>query len=83
MVPGNLGGMTWSGYAFDPQRSLLLTNTNNLVAWTKLVPRAEYDGPGAHHTEDVDLGDQIGAPYAVERRFVQSPSDLPCNGNTW
>jgi quinoprotein glucose dehydrogenase len=33
MVPGNFGGMTWSGYAFDPQRSLLLTNTNNLVAW--------------------------------------------------
>lgn len=31
-IPGNFGGMTWSGYAFDPQHGLLFVNTNNLVA---------------------------------------------------
>ena len=30
--PGNVGGMNWSGYAFDPQHSLLLVNTNNVAA---------------------------------------------------
>ncbi len=31
-VPGNVGGMNWSGYAYDAQRGLLLVNTNNLPA---------------------------------------------------
>lgn len=83
MVPGNVGGMTWSGYAFDPQKSLLVTNTNNLVAWAKLIPRVKYDQPGAHDNEDADHGDQIGAPYGMARRFLQSPSNLPCSLPPW
>lgn len=82
MVPGNLGGMTWSGYAFDPQHSLLVTNTNNLVAIARLIPRRKYDKRGSH-TEDGDYGDQIGAPYGLYRRFLQSPSDLPCSRPPW
>ena len=82
MVPGNLGGMTWSGYAFDPQHSLLVINTNNLVAVAKLIPRAKYDEPGSR-SADGDYGDQIGAPYALYRRFLQSPSDLPCSAPPW
>jgi quinoprotein glucose dehydrogenase len=83
MVPGNVGGMTWSGYAFDPRRSLLVTNTNNLVAWARLIPRAKYDQPRAHDSEDADHGDQIGAPYGMARRFLQSPSGLPCSAPPW
>jgi len=83
MVPGNIGGMTWSGYAFDPQYGLLVTNTNNLAAWARLIPRAKYDQPGAHDNEDADHGDQTGAPYGMARRFLQSPSDLPCSAPPW
>jgi quinoprotein glucose dehydrogenase len=83
MVPGNIGGMTWSGYAFDPARGLLVTNTNNLVAWARLVPRAKYDQPGAHDNEDADHGDQTGAPYGMARRFLQSASGLPCSAPPW
>lgn len=82
MVPGNIGGMTWSGYAFDPQHSLLVTNTNNLVAGVKLIPRAKYEQPGSHQ-EDGDYGDQTGSPYGLFRRFLQSPSDLPCSAPPW
>jgi quinoprotein glucose dehydrogenase len=82
MVPGNIGGMTWSGYAFDPQHSLLVTNTNNIVAVSRLIPRAKYDQRGSH-TEDGDYGDQTGAPYGLFRRFLQSPSDLPCSAPPW
>jgi len=83
MVPGNIGGLTWSGYAFDPQRGLLVTNTNNLVASARLIPRAKYDAPGAHANEDADHGDQTGTPYGMARRFLQSPSDLPCSAPPW
>src|ERR1700686_1001276 len=82
MVPGNIGGMTWSGYAFDEQHGLLFTNTNNVVAKAQLIPRAKYDQRGSH-TEDGGYGDQIGAPYGLYRRFLQSPSDLPCSAPPW
>jgi quinoprotein glucose dehydrogenase len=82
MVPGNVGGMTWSGYAFDSQRGLLVTNTNNLATGARLIPRARYDQRGSH-TEDGDYGDQVGAPFGLFRRFLQSPSDLPCSAPPW
>ncbi len=82
MVPGNLGGMTWSGYAFDAQQNLLVTNSNNLVAGARLIPRAKYNQRGSH-AEDGDYGDQTGAPYGLFRRFLQSPSKLPCSPPPW
>ena len=82
MVPGNIGGMTWSGYAFDPQRGLLVTNVNNLVAIARLIPREKYNDRGSH-AEDGDYGDQLGAGYGLYRRFIQSPSDLPCSPPPW
>jgi quinoprotein glucose dehydrogenase len=82
MVPGNIGGMTWSGYAFDPQHSLLVTNTNNIVAGARLIPRIKYDQHGSHD-EDGEYGDQTGVPYGLFRRFLQSPSDLPCSAPPW
>ena len=81
-VPGNLGGMTWSGYAFDPQRGLLLVNTNNLVAKVKLIPSADF-WRRENRTEDGDYAPQQGAPFGLFRRFLQSPSDMPCTKPPW
>jgi quinoprotein glucose dehydrogenase len=81
-VPGNLGGMTWSGYAFDPQHSLLVVNTNNLIAKIKLIPRSDFWRDDVR-TEDGDYAPQTGAPYGLFRRFLQSPSDLPCTAPPW
>jgi quinoprotein glucose dehydrogenase len=81
-VPGNLGGMTWSGYSFDPSRGLLIVNTNNLVAKVKLIPRDDFWN-AAVRTEDGDYAPQAGAPYGLFRRFLQSPSDMPCTAPPW
>ncbi|HEV2688543.1 MAG TPA: pyrroloquinoline quinone-dependent dehydrogenase, partial [Bryobacteraceae bacterium] len=81
-APGNLGGMTWSGYAVDPQHSLLVVNTNNLIAKAKLIPRADF-WRNELRTEDGDYAAQVGAPYGLFRRFLQSPSDLPCVAPPW
>jgi len=78
-VPGNLGGMTWSGYAFDPQQGLLIVNTNNLPSRVKLIPRAKVK----FNNDDGDYGPQTGSPYGMIRRFLQSPSDLPCIAPPW
>jgi quinoprotein glucose dehydrogenase len=78
-VPGNLGGITWSGYAFDPRQNLLFVNTNNLPARVRLIPRDKVDSDN----EDGSYGPQRGTPYAMLRRFLQSPSDLPCGSPPW
>jgi len=81
-VPGNIGGMTWSGYAFDPQHNLLVANTNNLVAKVKLIPRADF-WKDEVRAEEGDYAPQAGTPYGLFRRFLQSPSDLPCTAPPW
>ncbi|MFL6601291.1 MAG: pyrroloquinoline quinone-dependent dehydrogenase [Steroidobacteraceae bacterium] len=79
VVPGNLGGMNWSGYAFDPVRNLLIVNTNNLIARARLIPREKISSDN----EDGNYGPQRGTPYGMLRRFLQSPSDLPCGAPPW
>ncbi len=77
--PGNVGGMNWSGYSFDPQDNLLFVNTNNLPARVRLIPRDKINSD----TEDGNYGAQRGTPYGMLRRFIQSPSDLPCSPPPW
>jgi quinoprotein glucose dehydrogenase len=74
--------MTWSGYAFDPERNLLLVPTNNLPAEAKLIPRDQFED--ARRTgPDGDYARQQGAPYGMYRRFLQAPSHLPCVKPPW
>ena len=71
--------MNWSGYSFDPQDNLLFVNTNNLPARVRLIPRDKISSDN----EDGNYGAQRGTPYGMLRRFIQSPSDLPCSPPPW
>ena len=82
LYPGNSGGLTWSGYAFDPARSLLIANTNNLPTRMRLLRREEFDNP-QRRREDGEYGPQAGAPYGMFRQFVVSPSGFPCSPPPW
>jgi quinoprotein glucose dehydrogenase len=84
-IPGNVGGMNWSGYAFDPQHSLLVVNVNNLPANVRMIPaeKLESDADANTHTEHGEYGWQRGAPYGMFRQFIFSPSGLPCVPPPW
>jgi quinoprotein glucose dehydrogenase len=82
VVPGYMGGMTWSGYAFDPEHNLLLVRTNNIAAVAKLIPSEKLED-AARSGEDGDYEPQTGSPYGMYRRFLQSSSDLPCSPPPW
>jgi quinoprotein glucose dehydrogenase len=82
VVPGNVGGLNWSGYAFDPVRSLLIANVNNLPAKVRLIPRAEFRDSNQRR-ERGEYTEQSGAPYGLFRNFLQAPSDLPCGPPPW
>jgi quinoprotein glucose dehydrogenase len=82
VYPGNLGGINWSGYAYDPSHQLLIVNTNNLPAKVQLIPRDRLRD-SQRPREDGEYGLQAGSPYVMFRRFLQSPSHLPCTPPPW
>ena len=82
MVPCNVGGLNWSGYAFDPELGLLVANVNNLPAKVKLIPRSEFQSP-ARQAEKGEYTEQQGAPYGLFRNLLQAPSGFPCGPPPW
>jgi quinoprotein glucose dehydrogenase len=83
-VPGNVGGMNWSGYAYDPQHSLLVVNTNNLPARMGLIPRDKYWDTVEKDTQDADYTEQSGGPYGLFRTLLFAKAHhLPCAPPPW
>jgi quinoprotein glucose dehydrogenase len=82
VIPGNVGGLNWSGYAFDPSRNLLVANVNNLPAKVRLIPRAEFEDRKLR-VEKGEYTEQTGVPYGLFRNFIQAHSDLPCAPPPW
>jgi quinoprotein glucose dehydrogenase len=78
VVPGNVGGLHWGGVAFAAEFGLLIAPTNRLAAVVRLVPQAEVDAYRKDHPS-FETTRQLGAPYAMSRTFLLSPSGLPCN----
>jgi quinoprotein glucose dehydrogenase len=84
--PGNVGGVNWGGAAWDPARNLLLANTNRVAAVMQLIPREDLQAAFDHPNEMAwggEFGRQRGAPFALHRDWLVSPSRLPCNAPPW
>ena len=79
--------MNWGSGAFDPQCHLLFTDTNRLPTFVKLIPRDQFDSTRKSATSEDRLhgefGAQAGAPFAMFRTPLLSPSGLPCNAPPW
>ena len=82
--PGFIGGMEWGGVGYDPERSLLVTNTNRVAMVTTLIPRAETvrNAFSAEHGK-FSLAPQTGTPFAVKREALLSPLGIPCSRPPW
>ncbi|HXJ03787.1 MAG TPA: pyrroloquinoline quinone-dependent dehydrogenase [Candidatus Acidoferrum sp.] len=87
VFPSNVGGVNWGSGAYDPQRHLLFVDTNRLPVFVKLIPRTELDAARKNATDSDRLhgefARQTGAPYAMFRTPLLSPSGLPCNTPPW
>ncbi len=87
VFPGNVGGVNWGSGAYDPERHLLFVDTNRLPIFVKLIARDQFDAARKNAT-DVDrlhgeFAWQRGAPFAMFRTPLLSPSGLPCNAPPW
>jgi quinoprotein glucose dehydrogenase len=87
VFPSNVGGVNWGSAAYDPQRHVLVTDTNRLPIFVKLIPRDDFESSRQSATSEDRLhgefGRQSGAPYAVFRTPLLAPSGLPCNAPPW
>ena len=87
LMPGNIGGMNWGGFAYDPGNDLLVLPSNHLATEVRLIPRAEYNdlrnSKGRKLDGDWELAPQRGTPYGMMRRFLLSPKRLPCTPPPW
>ncbi len=86
VYPGNVGGVNWGSAAYDPQHHVMFANTNRLIAWVKLIPRATYEAETKRQQDNRiygEFGDQKGSAYGLYRTFLFSPSKLPCNVPPW
>ena len=86
VVPGNAGGVNWGSTAYDPERHLMIANTNRLLAWVKMIPRDQYAVETTKQQDNRifgEFGDQDPSPYGIYRTFLFSPSGTPCNPPPW
>jgi quinoprotein glucose dehydrogenase len=79
VFPGSVGGVNWGGAAYDPQRHLLVMDTNRLAIFVRLIPREKFDEDikaGASNDRlHGEWGRQAGAPYAMFRTPLIGPSE--------
>jgi quinoprotein glucose dehydrogenase len=88
VYPGDVGGMNWSGMSFDPQRALLITNTNRLPRAVTLIPREGFTSEQAARLRGnpfIELARQEGTPYLMKREIIVRgfPRLAPCTPPPW
>lgn len=87
LFPGNIGGVNWGSAAVDPNRAVLVANTNRAATLVRLIPRDEYVSATTAARDNRisgEFGRQTGAPYAMYREvFLFTADHHPCNAPPW
>ncbi|MGC1384323.1 MAG: pyrroloquinoline quinone-dependent dehydrogenase [Candidatus Acidiferrales bacterium] len=84
IIPGNIGGMNWSGSAWDPTSGLLFVNMNNIAAKVRVIPSDKFDADEDAHESEGQFTGQWGSGYGMFRTFILSKaSRLPCTAPPW
>ncbi|MGH9482068.1 MAG: pyrroloquinoline quinone-dependent dehydrogenase [Terriglobales bacterium] len=84
--PGNVGGVNWGSAAYDPVRHLYIANVNTVIAYAKLIPRAEFGTAWDNREKNRMTGEfapQRQTPYAMYRNFLLANGKTPCNPFPW
>jgi quinoprotein glucose dehydrogenase len=85
-LPGIVGGLNWSGGAFDPKNQIYVAFVNNLAFSAVLIPRDRL--PETQRLARIgklraEVAWQRGAPYGMTRGPIMSPDRVPCNAPPW
>jgi quinoprotein glucose dehydrogenase len=76
-IPGNVGGINWSGFAWDKANGRLIVSVTNIPFKVRMIPAAKYAG-GDHGTLRAETTLMRGTDWAMSREPFLSPLGLPC-----
>jgi quinoprotein glucose dehydrogenase len=83
-IPGNVGGINWSGYAYDKAHGLLIVAATNLPYRVRLIPRDDFQAQArASKEQHTEFSPQAGTPYGMQRTGLFGPSNVPCIAPPW
>lgn len=86
-IPGNAGGLNWSGGTFDPKKQIYVAYVINVPFDVHLIPRNEQLAglvrQAMSGTLRAELALQLGAPFAMTRIALMTPQRLLCNPPPW
>lgn len=85
-IPGNVGGLNWSGGAFDPKDQMYVTFVDNVPFDVHLIPREQL--PQVAREARIgklraEVAWQIGAPFGMTREALLTPDRTLCNPPPW
>jgi quinoprotein glucose dehydrogenase len=76
-IPGNVGGINWSGFAWDAGHGRLIVSVTNIPFKVRMIPAAKY-ASGDHGTLRAETTLMRGTNWAMSRESFLSPQGLPC-----
>jgi quinoprotein glucose dehydrogenase len=82
-IPGNVGGINWSGFAYDRGHGLLIVSSTSLPYRVRLIPRAEFMDQARRGEPHGEFAPQAGTPYGLVRTPFFSPSNSLCVPPPW
>jgi quinoprotein glucose dehydrogenase len=88
--PSGVGGNNWGGPAIDPERNIMVVNTNNMASLIVMVPREDCKKSlkelSVNRTQErfTNIEPNEGAPYCNLRSMgFFSPLGVPCTEPPW
>ena len=76
-IPGNVGGINWSGFAWDAAHGRLIVSVTNIPFKVRMIPQAKFQA-GDRGTLRAETTLMRGTPWAMSREPFLSPLGLPC-----
>ena len=88
--PSAVGGNNWGGPAVDPERNIMVVNTNNMASLIVMIPREDCTKPleelsvNKNQVRYTNIETNEGAPYCNLRSMgFFSPLGVPCTEPPW
>ncbi len=82
IAPGIIGGVNWSGFAWDAAHNRLIVSVSNLPYKVRLIPREQF-GTSDKGDLRAETAPQRGAPYGLSREPLRGPTGVPCTAPPW
>ena len=76
-IPGNVGGINWSGFAWDKPHGRLIVSVTSIPFKVRMIPQAKFTA-GDHGTLRAETTLQRGTGWALSREPFLGPIGLPC-----